>query len=154
DELGDNAPGASQDVAEADGDVFRPALRVQVLDVELGHALACSHDARWAHGLVRGNENEFFDAVFFGQQRRLHGPANVVFYPLEGILFHDRNVLVGRRVKDDGRLLLLEDALQASLAEDIDEPETRRDRTVRELLLQRIEVELRLIDENEPTRAV
>ncbi len=94
----------SEHVAEAHGDERRLGLDLaERLDDPLGERLAGAHRGLRVDGLVGRDEHEAVDAVARGEARDGARRERVVAQRLHGVLLHQRHVLVGGRVEDDGR---------------------------------------------------
>ena len=121
-EAGNHGAIRAQHVAEAGGDVARVRgigsgvggeLGVQALHVHLGRALGGAHDVGGVHGFVGRNHHEFLHAAFAGDFGHVDGALHVGDDGFAGVLFHERHVLVGRGVEDDGRAVRGDDAVAA-----------------------------------------
>ena len=95
----------AQDVAEA----YRHELGVLSRDGgnhNLRQPFGSAHHVGGVHRLVRGNQDKAFDVAFHSHLRRLVGAEDVVQDGLLAAGFHQGNMLVGRRVDHDIRLIL------------------------------------------------
>ena len=118
---------AAQNVAESGGDVagvrgigsIGGQLRIQALHVHLGRALGGTHYVGGVHGLVGGNHHELLHPVLAGNLGHVDGALYVGDDGLAGVLLHERNVLVGSGMEDDGGLVLGHDIGAAGAVADI-----------------------------------
>ena len=100
----------AEHIAEARGDKLGVVgvLRL-VLDDHLAGALGGAHDVGGIDRLVGGDHHEFVRLVIFGERRHIKGAEDVVLDRFLRHGFHQRHVLVRRRVKDHLRTVLTED---------------------------------------------
>jgi len=120
-EAGDDGAVRPQHVAEAGGDVagvrgirgIGGELGVQALHVHLCRALGGAHHVGGVHGFVGRNHHEFLHAAFAGDFGHVDGALHVGDDGFAGVLFHERHVLIGRSVEDDGRAVRGDDAVAA-----------------------------------------
>ena len=118
---------AAQYVAESGGDVagvrgicsLRRQLSVQALHVHFGHALGGTHHVGGVHCLVGGNHHELLHPMLAGNLGHVDGALHVGDDGLAGVLLHERNVLVGSGMEDDGGLVLGYDIGAAGAVADI-----------------------------------
>ena len=99
-EARDDASGAAKNIAEAhDDELGRPIL--EALAHHLRHPLRRPHDIGGVDRLVGRHEDELLDFGSRGGAGEHPGSVGVVANGLPGVgLFHERNVLVGRRVEN------------------------------------------------------
>jgi len=114
-EGGDDAAPAAQYVAEPDGDEgpSRKGFFRRRADDHFGHPLGGAHDGGGVHRLVGGDVDEDFHVVLQGEFRKILGAEDVVEDGFFGVLLHEGDVLVGRRVEDHLGGVGLEDTPQA-----------------------------------------
>jgi len=104
----ENRAGAAEHVAEADRHEARLRAAGEVADDHLRGPLRGAHHAARAHGLVGRDEDERLDAVLVGLRGEMVRAEDVVADALLDVGFELGDVLVGRRVEDDLRLVLAE----------------------------------------------
>ena len=98
----------------------RALLVAHRLHDQLGDALGRAHHARWVHGLVGRDQDEALDAVAVGGLRdRSRVPMTLFLTASHGLCFHQRHVLVGRRVEDDVGPVLCEHLVHARSVGDV-----------------------------------
>ena len=78
-------------------------LLVKGLDDHLAQALACAHDVRGVHGLVRGDQDKALASVDHGRIGGLVGTDRVVLDGFAGTVLHERDMLVRGGVVNDLR---------------------------------------------------
>src|SRR5437867_11321198 len=105
-----NAPAAAEHVPKSDDGVREGALRRRVVYEELTDPLRRTHDARWVHGLVSGDENKAAGTYAQRGVEDIRRSEYVHEHSLLGISLHEGDVLVGRGVEDDVRPNLREQA--------------------------------------------
>ena len=98
-EAGNDAAGASENVAEThDDELRRPVLKT--LADHLRHALRRAHHVGRIDRLVGRHENELFDVRGHCRAGKHPRPPGIVAHRLPGIsLLHQRHVLVSRGVE-------------------------------------------------------
>ncbi len=134
-ELGNDAARAAEHVAEADHFEARLAAVLQCLADHLAEALGRAHDVGRVPRLVRRDEHEFLHAVVDGGARNDIGAAHIVLHRLPRVrLLHEGNVLVGGRVEDERRRVLVDHLVHAPRVLDV--AHDARHRNVRERLAQ------------------
>ena len=107
--IGTTLPFRSQHVAEADDGETRRGDLGEGVDVALGQLLRGPHDAGRMHGLVGRDEDEIPHAELVGQVGQALGAVDVVLHRLADVALHQRHVLVGGRMEDHLRPVLLEE---------------------------------------------
>ena len=103
---------AAQHVAEAHRRELRLAA-LPTLDHHFAQALAGTHNIGGVHGLVRGNQQEFFHAVLLRHFRHVVCTQHVVFQRLHAGMLHQRHMLVRSGVEHDVRPQVAENVIQA-----------------------------------------
>lgn len=104
----DHRAARTKDIAKAHGREGGQGVEpAQVLDGELGHALGRTHDIGRIDSLVGRDQDKTADIVAGGGDRRVIGAEDVVLDRLAGAVFHQGHMLVGGRMEDDRRLVLL-----------------------------------------------
>ncbi len=116
-EDGDHGAVGAQDVAEADRHEFGFVVR-DAGDDDLRQALGGAHDVGGVHGLVRGDEDEAFDAAFRGDLGGLVGAEDVVKDRLLAAGLHEGHMLVGGGVDHDVGLVFAHDPPEGFLIPD------------------------------------
>ena len=93
-------------------------LRVEGLDHHLTDALACAHDVRGVHGLVRADQDKALTAVHHRGVGGLIRTDGVVLDRFAGAVLHEGDVLMGRRVINNLGMVLLKDLEHAAAVAD------------------------------------
>ena len=124
-EAGDNGAVGAEHVAEAGGDVAGVGgalcgeLGIQALHVHFGGALGGTHHVGGVHGFVCGDHDEFLHSAFAGDFGHVDGALDVGDDGFARVFLHERHVLVGGGVEDDGGLILGDDGMAALAVADI-----------------------------------
>ena len=84
-----------------------------MLDDHLAHALRRAHDRRRVDSLVGRDEDETVDAKLVGERHGVERAEHVVLNRLARAHFHERHMLVRRRMKHDVGMVLLEDVAES-----------------------------------------
>ena len=103
----------TKDVAETNCYERRLGILRHGLDDHLADALGCTHDVRGVDCFVCGNEHELFDFVFLCCQSNVIRAEDVVLDGLIRAVFHERNMLVSRRMEDQLRMIFFKDDVQS-----------------------------------------
>ena len=104
-----HAPGRAEHVSEPNHGVACGRLLRERVDVSLGDLLGDAHDAGGMDRLVRGDEHEVLGVELVGQIGDAAGAEDVVLDGLADVAFHQRDVLVGSGMEDDGGAKTVED---------------------------------------------
>ena len=161
-EIRNDGPIAAQYVAETGGNELRTVfvLRVQFLEerlyVYLRDTLAGAHDIGGVYRLVGGDHHKALNAVFDRHVRHVLCSQNVSLNSLVREIFHQRHMLVSRRVIDYIRPHFAEDLLHADtisyIADNRDETFVREG--VVQLQCEVMQRGLRHLEENRDLRVV
>jgi hypothetical protein len=144
----DDAAAAAQHVPEPHRAV--PAAgRVGTQDQLLAEPLGCTHHGLRAHGLVGRDEHQALELHGVRGVEERERPQHVGPVGLRCVRLQDRYVLVRRRVEDDLRAALPEDALEAVPVPDVGEHGRRSRRQLRARVVQ---VRLVVVQQVEPAR--
>src|SRR5450755_883976 len=111
-EDGNDAAVAAENVSEPDGHILDPAI-LKRTDHQFGNALACPHDVRRTHGLVRRDHDKVFRVAATGCQGDVQSPEDIVLDRFKQVRLHHRHVLVSRRVIHRRWMVTVEDFGQA-----------------------------------------
>ena len=154
--LGDDAAGASKDVAESDDDhVGLPGAVLQTLANHLSEAFSRAHHVGRLDCLVGGYQDETLDAVSYRSASDDMRSDHVVKHCLPCVvLFHQRYVLISSRMEDDRWPCFAENLIDARRVLHIaDKCEKRHVRKcVAEFLLQAIQRIFVLFEKYDPAR--
>ena len=118
----DDAPRGAEDVPEADRDVAATRRRATAADGQLGQPFRGAHDGGRRDGLVRGDQDEPFDAGAERRAQRGQRPADVRVDRVGRVVLHHRHVLVGGGVEDHDRPVLGEDPFHPVERGDVRQP--------------------------------
>ncbi len=151
--------GRSQHVAEANGDEARaPRLgafdHIERLAIALGEPLCGAHDVRRVDRLVGRDENHRGGARLACRLGDIAGSDRVGERAFGRVRLDDRHVLQGRGMKDKIGPLLGEQRVDTPAVAHVGEFGAPRDPAMAfaELEIDRVEIELRAVDENQARR--
>ena len=98
---------ASQHIPETHRHKLRVIVLVEGLDNHFANPLAGPHDIRGVHRLVRGNHHEPLHIVHGRRLGGFKGAEHIILHRLVRAFLHQRHMLVGRRMIDNIRLIML-----------------------------------------------
>jgi len=154
-ECGNDASLGAENVSEADG-FHRSARAAPTQEREFRHSFGGTHNAARVDGFIRGNHYESSNTMRARCLRQEICAERIILDGGDRIVLHQRNVFEGCRVNDDLRLMLFKYFGEERGIADVSEnrnPDSGAG-NIAELELDLVEIEFRMIQQNERTRSL
>ena len=131
---------AAQHIAEAHGYAGHGCAAGEGLDQHFTQALGTAHDIGGVDGLIGGELDKTLHTVLCRRGQQILGAKHIVFDGLGGADLHKRHMLVGRSMKDNGRMVGVKHFIQTGFV--ADRADQRDDGSLRAVLVFQLSLKL------------